>query len=614
VPEYRSWLAATSDVGEPSRARTRPSRLFHGSRATLVKRPWGLLAGLAIPLITFGIYLPVIVVPYATADDFDSLAAGHGFFENLWHDSFQNGRPLGGVLEFPAFTFAPDIASLRLVRLVSVAGIALLGLLLYRALRRSHMNRWVSTAAVISIISLPSFQVYAAWTTAFISSYAAILAGLSSLVATAALDARFRGAALRLAASSALLFSALLTYQQMAMFFWVFAAIAILRPGQRLARSGRLLALHVLVAIPTMAVDYSVFKILTHYYGVSNPERASLVHDVPAKLRWFIDQPLVNSLNLFALTPTRTLAVGVAALGIAGILLLHLGKGRKSFGFLLIAAILVPLSYIPNLATSENWASYRSLGALSALFAVYAWFGLWGIARAARRVEVRSRAELLATRLAVVGLAAVTSFLLLAVVLAPLWHFPSVTSGVYWSSSQWLAALALLFATFAWVGLWATGRSALGFDTRSTTVRAAIGIGYFAAAAGALTGALVAARNVTTLFAKPLSAELTMLRTGLSREGSGATRRVAVIMPGSWQGAAPLVRYDEFGIPSTSQPWCPQPAVVMLLREEHRLGHGLVVHRLPPTTTRLPQRELVVDMRRLQDLRDGWTVWTLRAG
>jgi hypothetical protein len=271
-------------------------------------------------------------------------------------------------------------------------------------------------------------------------------------------------------------------------------------------------------------------RVGVHFYGGVYAGRTELVRDVFGKVGWFWDQPLLNALNLFALAPTRTLAIAIALVAAVGIVLLHLDKGWEALGFLALAAVLVPLSYAPNLVVAENFASYRSLGSLSALLMLYLWFGLWGIARAVPRL-------------------------------------------------------------------------------RGRTVLVAGGV---AMAAFALTGVVLAARNVTTLFAKPQSLELEMMRSALHT--SSPIRRVVFVKPFVGEGAAPLVRYDEFGVPSSYLPWVPVPAVRLILREQRRQRSMPVIDVLAWDAPNIPRTtrpgEVLVDMRKLRERRIGWRVWS----
>ena len=524
------------DLATPAELRLgAPTRQF-ADRAVFGVTAARVLAPAAIVIATVAAYLSALVVPYAFMDDYWNLAAVHGLGGiDPWKFSTQGGRPIGGFLLVAGFRAIPDIDALRILRLVSACGTALLGLLLYYALRRGRVNRWLSAGISVSIITLPPFEVYVGWSTLFWAPYAAILAGVSWL----RMDAGVR----RRVEACVLLLVALLIYQPAAMFFWVFAAIDVLRPTEGLAYAKRKLATGLGVAVVALAVGYLVARIGYHFYGTLGNGRSRLVDDLVGKIEWFGKQPLVNALNFYDLTPSVAVACAVAAIAAIGIVLLHVQRRWESLGFLGIAALFVPLAYLPNLVIAEEWASYRSLGALSALLMLYVWLGAWGIARCVARAPVYQRFR----------------------------------------------------TTNPWRGV-------------------ALGAGALATVVAATTAVILAARNVTTLFAKPENVELQMLRNALGNSSASPIQRVEFIKPDWTQGAAPFVRYDEFGLPSSYAPWVPDPAVLLVLRENHQESNPVIdilAWDAPVTARPSGLHAVIVDMRKLQQRRVHWSLWTL---
>ena len=558
-------------------------------------------------------YLPALTVPYAYLDDYAELGWARGLSSafDFWRYFALNGRPIGGAIELLGFTLTPDIAALRVLRLVSVIGIVLLALVLRRALVSAGMHDWLAAAAAIFVVGLPSFQVYAAWTVEFPFTYAAVLAAIASFVVTSGVDSpggeiRLR----RLGLGSVLLLAAVLVYQPTAMLFWVFAAISMFRIEMALARALRLFAAHIACAAASLGLAYAILEVIVRFYGSASVPRTALVHDVPGKVRWFFSQPLVNALNLTSLTQSRTIAIAVAIFAGAGIALLHRRQGRQALGFLGLAVVLVPLAYAPNLVVRENWPSYRSTGGLSALLGTYVFLALWGIGDTALRPGVRGEERLLA-RLVLLALSPVLALVSLALVVSPLLHLPD-RDVIGWSNPRWLAALAFAGLFFASLAVWGLGRGELRLGlgpARVSAVRlAGLGIAVVVAAS-----VLLAARNVSSLFAKPQSAELALMRRSIAAVAPERLRRLTFRMPGWWQGAAPVSIDDEFGYPSSGAAWVPIPAVYLILREQGRLGRDLTVHQVPPDAKATSTGEPIIDMRRLRRLRHGWTIWTLGA-
>lgn len=559
-------------------------------------------------------YLPVAVIPYAFIDDYTHLGEWHGLGGgDLWGFSVRAGRPIGGLLLIGAYSAAPDIDALRLMRLASLLGIAALGTLLYFALRRGGIGAWLSTGISVSIISLPSIQVWASWAVLFEAPVAAFLSGVAALRAASAFRLASRRATRRRVEATALLLLALLTYQPAAMFFWVFLAIDTLRPSERLGSAARRIGAGVGVGAAAMALSYVAVLLGKQFFGsLGQFDRSSLTLDIVEKLSWFADEPLVNALNLFDLTPTIRLAAAVAILSLLGIGLLHREQGWEALGFVGIALLLVPLAYLPNLAVEENWASYRSLGALSSLGTLYFWLGLRGIAEAALVTSPRSRAARWGVRAAAVGLGAALSYLAVQMLLVPLWHLPQPDPPGSVFAGRRLVAFVLLLAVFASLGFAVTSRR---LQSARGTALMLVPIGLCAAAGAllVLTGALLASRNVTSLFVQPQNVELQMMRSALARSGPEQLERVVLIQPNWNQGAAQLVRYDEFGLPSTFAYWVPRPAVQLIAVELHRDAPPEVETRPwdTPSPGDPPAGTVVVDMRELEQGRVGWSLWSL---
>ena len=561
---------------------------------------------LIAPLAALVAYFPAIVVPYGFMDDYYLLAWQRGLEGEFWKTATQFGRPLHALFLSGAFGLATDIGALRLVRLLGLLGVMLLALLLYYVLREAGVGRWLSTGICVSVVSLASFQIYVSWAAIFEAPYVAVLAGLASLRLRSASGLEGRRAHIRRGEAAALLLCALLSYQPAAMFFWVFTAIDVLRPDQELARALRKFGESLAVAAVALFFGYVAVRIGVHFYGGAFAGRTNLVHDFVGKARWFWNEPIVNSLGMFNLIPTASAAFAIAVVSAIGILLLHSESGPRALGFLGLALAFVPLSYTPNLVISENFASYRSTAALATLLTLYLWFGLWGIARALTS-SAREAQRPIVTRVFVLALAALASFAALALVAVPLLRPLERVSIHTLTSAPELAAFALLFIVLAGTALWTTR------DSGRRTF--AMAVGALAMTAFVLGGVLIAARNVTTLVVKPQSVEVQLVRSELSSASTTGLHPVVFVKPSYTEGAAPLVRYDEFGPPSTYFPWVPSPAVRLVLRERLPRAHPaltiLAWDQAPASKD--AQGDAFVDMRELEKRRVGWSFWTLHA-
>jgi hypothetical protein len=367
-----------------------------------------------IAVTIFGMFLPAVIVPYAFSDDYPILAMATGFGPNPYFGktvldaSAVNGRPFAGLLDTFLFRAAGTIDNLRFLRLFTIVGIVALALLLHWALVRSGISRTYSALIAVLVCSMPPFQVFASWALVFPSPYAALLASGASLLVVAGVDAPRNLVTDRMVAATGLLLSSLLIAQPSAMFFWIFLAVALVGSGHASKRALRLVKAHAGVAVVALALSYVVLKLGAHTVGSTAPNAArnAIVHDLVGKARWFFEQPLYRSLNLFDLTPSHWLAALVAVIASGGILLLLQQRGVPTLPYLGIAALLIPLTFLPNLVVSENFLSYRTQVSLSALIVLYVCLGalgIWFTVRDWLRPRVSGQALIVTERAALAG-------------------------------------------------------------------------------------------------------------------------------------------------------------------------------------------------------------------
>jgi hypothetical protein len=504
-------------------------------RASLARSRGALLL---IPLAIFGIFIPVLIVPYAFSDDYAVLAIAEGlggrpvtgqnipggfFGTNILDTVAGSGRPLAGLLDDLVYSATGTIANLRFIRLVGIVGIVLLAFLLRWALVRSGVKSVSAALIVVLVCSLPAFQVYGSWAVLFNVPYAAVIAGCASLFAVGAVDAPRHLVVDRVVGALALMLAALLIYQPAAMFLWVFLAVALVGAVSEPRRALRLVGAHLAVACGALGLAFLAFK--THYAGVMTPNpRDALTTDVVGKARWFVNDALYEAANLGNLTPSPWPAAVVAILAIGGIpLFLRQRRARQPLLFVGIAAALVPLSYLPNLLVLENLPYYRTQLAISSLVALYACAGA--------------------------------------------------------------------------VGIWLTLRHWLEPRITGKALRAVTRLAVVAAVTVMAASAVLAARNVLTLFVRPQRTELRLLRSQVAALPTGV-RRVAFMGTPYNAGATDLVRYDEFGLPSTAHPFAYAPIVLLLLHEEGRLTPPPypIVDILPYPPPTLPKNEPVINV------------------
>jgi hypothetical protein len=373
---------------------------------------------LAIALTVFGIFLPVVIVPYGFSDDYPLLWMANGggpsvqFGKNIIDAGAINGRPFAGLLTSWFFSAAGTIDNLRFVRLFAVVAIVALALLLQWALVRSGIKPLLAALIAVLVASMPPFQVWASWTLLFSVPFGALAAGGASRLAVAAVDGARHLRTDRLVGAAGMLIAALLTYQPAAMFFWVFFAVALIGAADDSRRARRLVRTHFVVAGVALALAYVVIKVTVHLLGTSatGAARNTLTHDLGGKAHWFFDLPLYQALSLFNLTPTRWLAILVGLVAAVGMLLLIGRRCTSPVLYVGVAIVLIPLTFLPNLVVAENSPTFRVQVALTSLIALYASLGaigIWLTVRDLLKPRVSGQALIGAERVAVGFAAAV---------------------------------------------------------------------------------------------------------------------------------------------------------------------------------------------------------------
>lgn len=276
------------------------------------------------------------------------------------------GRPLNALLLDWGFSLAGSIEGLALLRLFTLLGIWIFGFGFYLFSRLQHLDFSSSLLIAAGIVLLPSFHVYASWAQHFTTPYAGALSLLSASILLSPQSCSKSLRALPVLCSAFILLAALLIYQPLAMVFWSGVLISFFPRIDSSKGPNTTRLLEVLLAFSlAMAAALVAFKYGQHLYP-GDSSRYGLAVDIYGKILWFFTEPLTNALSLHFVpkcTLAQTLVVVIAT---SGLLILRISRGTPiALGAFIIASLSVIASYAPNLATAENWASYRSIGALA---------------------------------------------------------------------------------------------------------------------------------------------------------------------------------------------------------------------------------------------------------
>lgn len=340
-------------------------------------------------------YASVLLNTYAFMDDYSLLGAWVRVAERGWQRErelagiFASGRPVYGLLVDWIFPWMQTLGSLRWLRFFGVIGIALLAWMICRALHNAGWGRVPSILAALSVSTMPPFQVYASWAAVSLFPFAGVSAGFAFVAAQRVFvtHEQRRPYALILAALM-FLYGALTLYQPAAMYFWVFVAISVLGPTLSFSTVCTRMLWAGGIAAVGMLLGFITYKLGLQWYGASTvvvPGRTALTLDIVGKLGWFLREPLTDGLNAMNLIPSRALSYGVVVFLGVGLFLYFRGTFAQRMAKLLVAGVLVPLSYLPNLVVLENWSSYRTQSALVSLIVLYAFYALWGYCQRLRQ-------------------------------------------------------------------------------------------------------------------------------------------------------------------------------------------------------------------------------------
>lgn len=334
----------------------------------------GVWPALAISVPLAAMYLPALVLTYGLKDDYTLLASAHGYAyagPAQPAESIRLGRPLYGLLSLALNSALPNVDSLWIARALAALGVALFAVLLYRALGLLVESRAVAVAVTLFICSLPPFLICVGWATLFAMPYSAALGAVAALLAARAATGKGPLGWRWIIAGNGALLLALAIYQPTAMTFWLVALIVALSARHSPIQMSRLLHCVSWVGVPAMIGAFLILKIGVWTLGAANAQRAGLLRDIPAKIRW-IPKPVGLALNLFYMPQSAVVAAIAACLVAAGALLFSRDcVGRVRLTVLALAAIAVPLSFTPSLLSDENYSTFRTLGPLTATLALF---------------------------------------------------------------------------------------------------------------------------------------------------------------------------------------------------------------------------------------------------
>ena len=501
---------------------------------------------LGIGLVIFGIFLPTLIVPYAFSDDYPVLSIANGL----------NNRAVSGT-NIPGGFFGTNI-----IDTVAASGRPLAGLLddlVYSATRTIDNLRFVRLVAVVGIVAL-----------AFLLHWALVRSGVR----------RFTAALIVVLVCGMPSFE---VYGSWAMLFNIpYAAI--------LAGCASLFAVGAVDGPRNLVVDRIVGAVALMLVAL-------LIYQPAAMFLWvFLAVALFGAVN----DERRALRLVFAHVGVA-------------FSALGLAYVAFKTNYGGTVTPNPRDALTTDVIGKARWFVTDALYQALNLGNLTPAVWVAAVVAVLA----VAGVPLLLRqrrarnpllFLGIAAALVPLTYLPNLLvreNLAYYRTQLAIISLVVLYACAGAVGIWLTLRDWLEPRISGRALRATTRLALVAAVAAVAASTALAARNVLTLFVLPQAAELRLLRSQVASLPTGV-RRVAFVGTPYNLGISHLVRYDEFGLPSTSHPFVSQPIVLLMLHEEGRLTPPPypIVDILPYPTLTFPKNEPVMNvLPKLEQLR-----------
>lgn len=305
-------------------------------------------------------YWPLIDA-YGVLDDYSILyLAPNETNVRIFLFAAAGGRPLQGALVHAQYHFTSfdPFLSLTLMHLVTLLLVVVAFVFLVRYLERIGFSQIQSAAITLfTFLLTPGILIIIGWTVL-------LSAGLALLMVSMALFTFAGHSKLRAVYAFAFVTSAMLIYQPVAMLFLVFWLLPqIFRKDFRVfSRSNFTSLVIIFTASSASFISAKITNLLTN---TDLGARSNLIGDPGAKLDWILQTYLHRALGshfIFADSQEITRFLLVSVFLLFSVLAFLARWGIRSFTnrFVFLLTIFI-LSSIPNLLTSENWASHRSL-------------------------------------------------------------------------------------------------------------------------------------------------------------------------------------------------------------------------------------------------------------
>jgi hypothetical protein len=350
----------------------------------------------ALPLAT---YWNTTFHHFGLRDDYANLREAREEPRKIVEFTASHARPLYGFLLQHSFERINSIHELEWLRLAGTIGLGLVAVTLFGLLRWLEWNLVAATFTAAMASLTPPAQVIASWATAWPYTVPVILSMGGFALADRWCDGHRKGfgwtGAVLLVAVSALV------YQPSSLFYLIGIAGSLpQRRKWKLEQNLRWASAHLAIVFVGLAAAFLTMKALYAANVFEASTRLAFEHDPFGKFWWFLQEPLINAINIFVLNEDEgapwsiyVVSAGTTALLVAGPGIEWLRGDRRTGGFWLIMLAVLPLAaFSVNLVAAERWATYRTVFTLTSVLLVFltlSWNKLCGLAgRKGRFVEL----------------------------------------------------------------------------------------------------------------------------------------------------------------------------------------------------------------------------------
>jgi hypothetical protein len=326
------------------------------------------IIGIALFLLPAALYWTTLVHRYGFRDDYSMLRESHEEPGKVTRMCAMQARPIYGVVlehSLARLDGIDDLAKLRVLAAGLLGAVAAATFFLLCA------AKWdlVAAALVAALITvMPGSQLLVGWTVGWPRTLALLLALAAFACGERAFgDARQPRRYSWWAAAVLLVTAGALTYQPDALFYFVPVAAALWPRRRWTVRTAfEWLVRHTVTVMVGLAAAFTVMMVSFATGRVPISSRVALEHDWPAKILWFVSNPLQNALSTIVLNDddgsrfahrAALLATIVLLTGVARVWQTR-GWQRALWWLGALAALLV-LSFSVNLVVDDRWPVYR---------------------------------------------------------------------------------------------------------------------------------------------------------------------------------------------------------------------------------------------------------------